>query len=190
MRDRLRGEKLLEALASYRPEDPRDAQVLGRLRDFAAGPECFLRANPVGHVTASAIVAAEDGATFLLVRHAKLGGWLQPGGHVDPEDESTFAAALREVREETGLERFGTPIGRAILDLDVHEIPALVGEPAHLHFDVKHLLIAEFGAKPFPDASWFSCDEIPSLDRDGSLTRAVRKAQDRLDVAARTRCSR
>jgi 8-oxo-dGTP pyrophosphatase MutT (NUDIX family) len=155
------------------------------------GPEAFVRANPVGHVTASAIVAAADGESILLVRHAKLGGWLQPGGHIEPEDESTFAAALREVREETGLERWETPIGRAILDLDVHEIPAIGEEPPHLHFDVKHLLIAQIGARPVPATSWFACDEIPSLDRDGSLTRAVRKARLRLGGASpRARCWR
>ena len=127
---------------------------------------------------------------MLLVSHAKLGGWLQPGGHVEPEDESTFAAAMREVREETGLERFATPIGRAILDLDVHEIPALGGEPAHLHFDVKHLLLAEGGASPVAAACWFSSEEIPSLDRDGSLTRAVRKARVRLGEVRGVPCSR
>ena len=109
-----------------------------------------------------------------------MGGWLQPGGHVEPEDDSTFAAAVREATEETGLRRFRTPIGEAILDLDVHAIPAHGSEPAHLHFDVRHLLVAEVGAVPVPAASWFSHDEVPSLDRDGSLTRAVRKARERL----------
>lgn len=161
------------------------------MRDFARGPESFLRSNPVGHVTASAIVSDGEGAAVLLVSHARLGGWLQPGGHIEPEDESTFAAALREVREETGLERFATPIGRAILDLDVHEIPVLGEEPAHLHFDVKHLLVSEGGEPPVAAARWYSCDEIPSLDRDGSLTRAVRKARVRLGGALRgLQCSR
>ena len=148
------------------------------------GPEAFVRANPVGHVTASAIVAATDGESILLVRHAKLGGWLQPGGHIEPEDESTFAAAVREVREETGLERWETPIGRAILDLDVHEIPAFGEEPPHLHYDVKHLLVAEGRDAPVAVAGWFSIDQIPALDRDGSLTRAVRKARARLPSGA------
>ena len=175
-----RREDLLEALASYRPEDARDADVLGRLRAFVGGPDPFLRANPVGHVTASAIIVRGDQAAVLLTRHAKLGGWLQPGGHCEPGDGSVFAAALREATEETGLLRFGTPIGEAVLDLDVHEIPAFGEESPHLHFDVRHLLIAEAGARPVPAASWFSYAEIPPLDRDGSLTRAVRKAQDRL----------
>ena len=174
---------LLAELDSYGPEDARDADVLRRLRAFLTRPEAFVRANPIGHVTASAIVLAADCESILLVRHAKLGGWLQPGGHIEAEDESTFAAAVREVREETGLAQLKTPIGAAILDLDIHEIPAIGEEPPHLHFDVKHLLIAPIGARPVPATSWFACDEIPSLDRDGSLTRAARKARLRLDVA-------
>lgn len=186
-----RRENFLEALASYRPEDARDADVLGRLRTFAAGPDAFLRANAAGHVTASSIIFRSELTAFLLIRHAKLGGWLQPGGHVEPEDASVFAAALREASEETGLLRFARPIGEAILDLDIHEIPAFGEEAPHLHFDVRHLLIAEAGARPVPAASWFSYDEIPSLDRDGSLTRAVRKAGVRLGSATpRVRCWR
>ncbi len=175
-----RRDNFLEALASYRPEDARDADVLRRLRSFAAGPDAFLRGNPAGHVTASAIIVRSEFTALLLVRHAKLGGWLQPGGHVEAGDESVFAAAVREASEETGLPRFRTPIGEGILDLDVHEIPAFGDEAPHLHFDVRHLLVAEAGAQPDPAAIWFSHAEIPSLDRDGSLTRAARKAQERL----------
>ena len=91
-----------------------------------------------------------------------------------------FVAALREASEETGLLRFRKPIGETILDLDVHEIPAFGEEAPHLHFDVRHLLIAEAGSQPVPAACWFSYAEIPALDRDGSLTRAVRKARERL----------
>jgi 8-oxo-dGTP diphosphatase len=40
---------------------------------------------------------------LLLVRHAKLGKWLPPGGHIEP-DETPDEAVLREVREETGLD--------------------------------------------------------------------------------------
>lgn len=39
----------------------------------------------------------------LLVKHAKLKIWLAPGGHID-EHELPHLAALREVKEETGID--------------------------------------------------------------------------------------
>ena len=43
------------------------------------------------------------GGKTLLLKHKKLGLWLPPGGHID-EGETPDEAAVREVREETGLE--------------------------------------------------------------------------------------
>lgn len=44
-----------------------------------------------------------DRGRTLLLHHRKLGRWFPPGGHIDP-NELPHEAALREVREETGLE--------------------------------------------------------------------------------------
>jgi 8-oxo-dGTP pyrophosphatase MutT (NUDIX family) len=52
------------------------------------------------HFTATAFVV-RGGAT-LLHWHRRLGQWMPPGGHIEP-DEDPATAALREVLEETGL---------------------------------------------------------------------------------------
>ena len=169
-----------EALAAYRPENAREEAVLARFLAFVDRPDPFLRGDAEGHVTASAIVALPSGDGFLLVSHRKLGGWLQPGGHVEPNDPSVFAAALREAREEIGVERLESPEGDAILDLDVHAIPAFGSEPAHFHYDVRFLLTSEDGDALADGAAWFPLDAVTRVDRDGSLERAVRKAVARL----------
>jgi len=143
-------------------------------------PDPFRRSHPVGHVTASAVIARPSGDSVLLVFHRKLGRWLQPGGHVESDDESVFAAALRETREETGIEGFEAPIGDTILDLDVHAIPAHGKDPAHFHYDVRFLLTTADGRVPSPRAAWFSFVEVGVADRDGSLGRATLKAALRL----------
>lgn len=51
--------------------------------------------------TASVFIV-RDGE-ILLMKHSKLGMWLQPGGHVE-EGETPDEAARRETREETGVE--------------------------------------------------------------------------------------
>ncbi len=43
------------------------------------------------HFTASAFVIDEDGERTCLVLHEKLGRLLQPGGHVEDDDESLEA---------------------------------------------------------------------------------------------------
>jgi 8-oxo-dGTP pyrophosphatase MutT (NUDIX family) len=171
---------LLDALADYRPESAREAAILARFLAFLDRSDPFFREDPAGHVTASAIVARPRGDLFLLVSHRKLGGWLQPGGHVEPDDSSVFEAALREVREETGLERLESPLGDSILDLDVHPIPAFGEDPPHLHYDVRFLLTSDEDNVRAPGAAWFVLNAVSRVDRDGSLDRAVRKAVSRL----------
>ena len=58
--------------------------------------------------TASVYIVKDD--HILLHKHKKLGRWLQPGGHIEL-DEDPNQAALREVKEETGfdVELFGGP---------------------------------------------------------------------------------
>lgn len=172
----LRLTDLREALAAYRPENAQGGTVLARFLAFLDRPDPFLRRDPDGHVTASAIILRPSEDTILLVSHRKLGGWLQPGGHVEPDDPSVFAAAEREVHEETGVASLDSPRGNAVLDLDVHAIPAFGAEPPHIHYDVRFFLTTEDGGTLAEGAAWFDFDAVSRVDRDGSLERAVRKA--------------
>jgi len=129
-----------------------------------------------GHFTASAFLLSPDGAQLLLVFHGKLHRWLQPGGHIDPADETVWAAARREVAEEVGV---ALQDDGSLLDVDVHAIPALGGAPAHEHFDVRFLFrtptLAHTAGSDARDSRWFPLEEINALSSDASVLRAVEK---------------
>ncbi len=175
---------LLDALAGYVPSRPEEGQSLARIRRFLEeSPDPFHRATPEGHVTGSAVVARPDGSAFLLVLHRKLGRWLQPGGHTEATDASVLDTARREAREETGITVFETPAGHAILDVDVHSIPAHGRNPAHSHFDIRYLLVtaeshdpagSEDPARPM---RWVTLEQAIAAGVDDSLARALDKAR-------------
>ena len=179
---------LLRTLAAYDPRDAAEADSVERIREFlSASPETFLRPNPAGHVTASAVLAREPGPEFLLLWHRKLARWLQPGGHVEASDDSVFAAALREAREETGIDSFEFPITDRLLDVDVHPIPAHGDDPPHFHYDFRHLFTVPLstrargeraGVRGADGIRWFTFDEALTTGIDSSLERALRKATD------------
>src|SRR5438128_148717 len=172
-------------LARHRPADPREAKDLRRIREFVARHrDPFDRRIPEGHLTGSALVVSAAGDRVLLVRHRKLQRWLQPGGHADPGETAGDAVALREALEETGLPGLALhPSAPRPLDVDVHDIPAWKEEPAHLHLDLRYLVLAPDGTglvrsvAESDDLRWFGWEELGRLDLDSGLRRAFGKAR-------------
>ncbi len=146
--------------------------ALNRLGDGA-----FSRAHfDPGHFTASAFIVDPTRTRLLLILHGKLDLWLQPGGHVDPEDANVLAAARREVREEVGLTEIDL-LHDGIFDVDVHTIPSLGGHPAHQHFDIRFLFAsrseAVVAATDAKAARWVKLEAVASVQSDASVMRAV-----------------
>ena len=56
----------------------------------------------MNHYCASAFIINPYDKKILLVKHADYDKWLQPGGHIEP-NETPEDAAVREVYEETGI---------------------------------------------------------------------------------------
>ena len=136
---------LLELLDAHKPFDETEAAMLKRIHEFVnQQPQCFQRSLLIGHVTGSAWVISESGTRALLLHHAKLNRWLQPGGHCDG-DADVLQVALREAREESGLSSLQI-VTKNVFDVDVHWIPERGTEqnfvPGHWHYDVRFLLRA------------------------------------------------
>lgn len=166
-------------------KERRDRLAVAALLRSPGSPGPFSRHRWMpGHLTASGLVVSPDGAQALLILHAKLGRWLQPGGHVDPTDGSLAEAAAREVREETGLTvSLAQPWP---VHVDLHQIPARPArggrpaEPAHQHHDVRFAFratnvdaVADDDAL---DARWVPIDEpdaLRALRTDASVRRLL-----------------
>ena len=166
---------VVEVLRAYVSADEREeAERCAMLRLAEELERPTSRDQAQAHFTASAFVVDEAGERTCLVSHVKLERLLQPGGHVEPTDLSFEAAALREAREETGLELALHPTAPRPFDLDIHEIPARPGEPAHFHLDVRYLLVGS--GDPCAGAAWHPLGEAgdESVDRLAAKARALR----------------
>lgn len=175
-----RAPALAALLGRFVPADPTEAAHRDAMLALAGVPgDPFARDHwAPGHFTASAFVLSPDGADLLLIFHEKFGRWLQPGGHVEPDDADVIAAALREVAEETGLLDVEV-VGEGLFDVDVHDIPARKQDPGHRHFDARVLLRASDRAfRAGSDAlaaRWVPLGDVHTVETDESVLRAVRK---------------
>jgi 8-oxo-dGTP pyrophosphatase MutT (NUDIX family) len=157
-------------------------------------PQCFSRETVAGHLTGSALITSPALDQVLLTLHAKLGIWVQLGGHADG-DHLMHRVALREAQEESGLSSFSfldyhkaltTAGGRALaplpFDFDFHQIPPRRLEPTHIHYDVRYLLVAD-PALPFviseesKDLRWLSLPEARRLTQERSMHRQFDKLE-------------
>lgn len=158
----------LPGIGAYQPQDARDQAMWDELAGFVARePRAFDRDPTTGHVTGSAFVLSPDYRSVLLTHHAKLNRWLQLGGHCDDIADAAFVAT-KEAYEESGLSRLRL-LSAEVFDVDIHEIPANPREPAHLHYDVRYLFVAEAGVlKVSPESHALAWVPLADLDHEGT----------------------
>jgi ADP-ribose pyrophosphatase YjhB (NUDIX family) len=117
-----------------------------------------------------------QGGRTLLLHHRKLGAWFPPGGHIEPH-ELPDAAALREVREETGLEvellHPGRPLGTVLVLPQPYCVLLEDISPGHQHIDLIYFARVRGGALAHAEdeahaARWLSWDELadPEIHED------------------------
>ena len=108
------------------------------------------------------------------------------GGHDEGESDPRRPRCGKAPRSRACLDL--VLLSPAILDVDVHAIPAGKGEPPHLHHDVRYAL-----ATLAPDAihrddaesldlRWFSLEEAAAAMADPDATRALARIARLLDA--------
>ena len=142
--------------------------------------------TPARHFVATAYVVS--GGKTLLIRHRKLGWWLPPGGHIE-DGELPDDAALREVREETGLDaELLSPVAAGPCEAGVRYLAVplhvqLEDIPNHpQHIDLIYVCRPKPGARESVsleeahEMRWFSREDLAGPDVRAEVRRTALEA--------------
>ena len=169
---------LITQLQSYKTRFSEEEIFVPAFLKLLEANDAYQRTHLPGHITGSAWIINRDQTKALLVHHAKLNRWLQPGGHCDG-DENVLRVALKEATEETGLLNL-TVLSTSIFDLDIHRIPERKDFPAHDHYDVRFLLEANeqetiLVSEESHDVRWIALDQLENYNPERALLRLREK---------------
>ena len=160
--------ELREEIRRYEPFNEQEREDKKEiLRQMEQADHILTRDNRNAHITVSAWIMDKDRKKVLMAYHNLYQSWAWLGGHADG-DADLKAVALKEIREESGLEsvRFVTEdiFSLEILTVDGHEKRGSY-VPSHLHLNVSYLLEADeeevLRIKPDENSGvrWFSLQE-------------------------------
>ncbi len=181
-------EALVELLGKVVPRDEKEQKDLAYMLDKARTlSEPCSRTEAEAHFTGSAFIVDPSGERVCLIKHLKLNRWLQPGGHVEPEDEDQpLRAAIRETKEETDLDvrLFDLDMAHPF-DIDVHAFPARGDQPGHWHMDLRFLCVTDapealrVNEAEAGGAEWVAWDEaIARTGGEPAYVRCLQKARE------------
>jgi 8-oxo-dGTP pyrophosphatase MutT (NUDIX family) len=136
------------------------------------------------HDTSTVFIFHKDNEVIklLLVHHKKFDKWMMPGGHVE-SDENQYECAIREAKEETGLDInivnfHGDNLGNTFEDTVVIPLPYVIqevnvpeykGKPEHRHIDFLYVATTDTNAiqiaeRESHDIRWFTEEELIDLN--------------------------
>lgn len=170
---------LVNGLRDYQTSFQEEKDFIDRFLSLLSEAPCFERTHLPGHITGSAWIVDTSRTHVLLVHHAKLNKWVQPGGHADG-DENILRVALKEVEEETGLKEFRIMDPKKPFDVDIHLIPKRPDFPEHFHFNVRFLLETDPSAlihvsEESHDVKWIRLDDLERYTQERSVLRMKEK---------------
>ena len=166
-------------ILAYVPRCPQEEGDKRLMLDYIDRfPDTILsRENQWAHLTASGFIINADASKVLFAHHNIYKVWAWTGGHADGEAD-LLAVALKEAREETGVEHI-RPLSRDIASL---EVLAVWGHekrgkwvPGHQHLNVSYLLVAEetdaLQHRPGENSAvaWLPVSKLPELANEWQM---------------------
>lgn len=133
----------IEKYIPYNEQEEKDKQTM--LKYIDTFDDVLTRQNEFGHFTASGWVVNKERTKVLMIYHKIYQSWAWTGGHSDGES-NLLNVALREVKEETGIEHVN-PIMKDIFSLEIICVNGHVKRgkyvSSHVHLNLTYLLEAD-----------------------------------------------
>lgn len=181
-----------EAIKKYEPVNTQERSDQQILLDYIKNNAhtVLTRNDQVAHLTSSAIVVNEGKDKMLMIHHNIYNTWTWVGGHLDGH-ENAYEVALKEAKEETGLEEL-TPHNNCenIQSLEILPVNAHFKNgqyvSSHLHLNVTYIFIADEKApiKVNQDETsgikWVPIIDVPKYSNEPVLIKIYEKLFRRL----------
>jgi 8-oxo-dGTP pyrophosphatase MutT (NUDIX family) len=175
----------IDQIRDYQPKNEQEVvDQKAMLTYIEQNKDVLNRENLLAHVTSSAIVVNKKKDKVLFAHHNIYNAWGWVGGHNDG-DSDLLGVAIKEAKEETGLEKI-SPVDEDILMLDIIHVTnhikhgKYVGD--HLHLNVTYLLEASEEETPMhrPDehsaVAWFDIDSVLDMVDEKRMIPVYKKA--------------
>lgn len=182
-------DQIVDRYLALHPDERRKLERLRHLLATTADARARIaRRNFVGHVTASGFVVDQTRKTLALVYHKGLAMYVQPGGHLEPTDNTPLDGARREIREEIGLTALTylpvTTDPLVPVDIDSHYIPPNPSkdEAEHWHHDFRYLFLCEDVQRATVDEAevahlqWVALDALEQFPTFETVAAKIRDA--------------
>lgn len=168
----------IEEIEQYEPVNEQEATDKGIMLEYIRQHEgtVLTRDNQIAHMTASAIVLNADRDKILMIHHNIYNTWTWVGGHADGESDM-LKLALKEAREETGIQEFIALEG--IRSLDIIWVGKHMKQgryvPPHLHMNVSYVFIADdndrliLNEQETSDIRWIPVEEMPLYSKEEDI---------------------
>ncbi len=156
----------------YNPKDPFEVQDLIYIKDAIKHyGDLLYERHYMMHFSASAMIFNKDFSKTLMIYHKLYDSWGWTGGHLDGNKDFK-AVALKEAKEETGLDNFKflteEPMSIEVLPVWFH-VKKNQAISSHLHLNASYLLIADeldtlsVNEEETNGCKWIPIEEITSF---------------------------
>ena len=175
---------LLNEIENYIPvneQEEKDKKIMLDYMKFNS--DYLIRENEIAHFTTSIWTVNKERTKTLMVYHNIYDSWSWIGGHADGEEDLSLVA-LRELKEETGVEN-AMLVSKDIFSLEILTVDGHMKKgkyvPSHLHFNVTFFAEADetqmlvVNEEENKGVKWFSFEDAINASSEAWMVERIYK---------------